>query len=254
MVRGEQLHWFKAHLRRTDSLAPIMGARPTPPLDAAGVAIPQNQAMGRAMGIAQAAYDKADNIAFSDLMKACRRNPKTKILTETGDFEGAFALITRLKSRYNNIDEVKKASHLLKYHSLAQKEQESGADYVAREQQEFVALMLMTLCVSRSLFKTRLRIRNIKYWLRPSTPLRRLLCPGPRLCLKGTLPPRLQLNPPLMRLQKFVLFARIRVTLRVNVANAKLPRTETRIPVRFNSVRRFNTVRPLFYYQQRTSI
>jgi len=146
---------FKAHLRRTDSLAPIMGARPTPPLDAAGFAIPQNQAMGRAMGTAQAAYDKADNIAFSDLMKACRRNPKTKILTETGDFEGAFALITRLKSRYNNIDEVKKASHLLKYHSLAQKEQESGADYVAREQQEFVALKAMGVDVDDALRLTK---------------------------------------------------------------------------------------------------
>jgi hypothetical protein len=107
------------------------------------------------MVTAQTAYDKADNVAFSDLMKACRRNPKTKLLTETGDFDGAFQLITRLKSRYNNIDEVKKASHLLKYHSLAQKEEESGADYVAREQQEFVALRAMGVDVDDSLRLTK---------------------------------------------------------------------------------------------------
>jgi hypothetical protein len=146
---------FKAHLRRTDSLAPLENPRPVAPIDAQGVPVVMNAAQSRALLANQAAYDKADNIAFSELMKACRRNPKTKSLTESGDFNGAFPLITRLKARYNNVDEVMKASHLLKYHSLAQQESESGADYVQREQHQYLALKAMGVNVSDSLRLTK---------------------------------------------------------------------------------------------------
>ena len=37
-----------------------------------------NAAQRRVLGKQQAKYDKLDNIAYSDLMKACRLNPKTK--------------------------------------------------------------------------------------------------------------------------------------------------------------------------------
>ena len=54
-------------------------------VDAAGVSIPMNAQQQRALVDQQIEYDKLENIAYSELMKACRANPKTKkqaILTQ----------------------------------------------------------------------------------------------------------------------------------------------------------------------------
>ena len=56
---------------------------------AAGVSISMNAQQRRAPVDQQTEYDKLDNIAYSELMKACRVNPKTKNLTETGSFNTA---------------------------------------------------------------------------------------------------------------------------------------------------------------------
>jgi hypothetical protein len=146
---------FQAHLRRSNSLVALQEPRPLPPVDAAGQSVAQNNAQRQALLRLQSAYDQADNYAFSDLMKACRLNAKTKALTETGEFTGAYQLITRLKARYNNIDSVKKASHLLKYHSLSQQANESGADYVDRERKEFLALKGMGVVVDDNMRLTK---------------------------------------------------------------------------------------------------
>ena len=76
-------------------------------------------------------------------MKACRANPKTKKLTKTGGFNTAFDILHHLRQRYNNIDEMSKATHLLHYHSLKQLEGESDAEFVDREQREYLALQQM---------------------------------------------------------------------------------------------------------------
>ena len=79
-------------------------------IDAAGIPIPMNAQQRRALIDQQTEYDKLDNIAYSELMKACRANPNTKNLTETGGFNTAFGILHRLRQRYNNIDEMSKAA------------------------------------------------------------------------------------------------------------------------------------------------
>ena len=146
---------FKAHLRRTDSLVAIMGPRPEAPLGADGQPQVLNQAQTRDLTTRQEEYDAADNIAFSDLMKACRKNPRTKNLTESNDFASAWPLMERLRSRFHNIDEIKKAAHLLKYHTLTMAAGESGRDFVDREQREFNALSAMGVAVDNSMRLTK---------------------------------------------------------------------------------------------------
>ena len=46
-------------------------------------------------------YDRLDNIAFSELMKACRQNVKVKNFSETGEFNTSFELLQRLRQRFN---------------------------------------------------------------------------------------------------------------------------------------------------------
>ena len=59
-----------------------------------------------------------DNIAFSDLMRACRQNVKVKNLSEKGEFNTAFELLQRLRQRYYTVDDITKAKHMLNYHAL----------------------------------------------------------------------------------------------------------------------------------------
>ena len=148
------LFQFRAHLRRSGSLVAIEGTRPSD-LDDQGQPLVLNQAQRRTLDAEQSAYDVADNIAFADLVKACRKNLKTKSLSETGNFTTAFALMARLRARYNNISEVQKAQHLLKYHSLVQGESESGAEFVDREQKEYLALRDMGVSIDDSLRLTK---------------------------------------------------------------------------------------------------
>ena len=74
---------FKAHLLKVGAHVVLDQPRPAD-VDAAGVPIPMNAQQRSALIDQQAEYDKLDNIAYSDLMKARRANPKTKNLTETG--------------------------------------------------------------------------------------------------------------------------------------------------------------------------
>ena len=76
---------FKAHLRKTGSHFVLDNPRPDD-LDANGVPQVLTNQQRRALETQQSEYDKADNIAYSELMKALRLNPKTKNLSETGVF------------------------------------------------------------------------------------------------------------------------------------------------------------------------
>ena len=87
---------FKAHLRKTGSHFVLDNPRPDD-LDANGVPQVLTNQQRRALETQQSEYDKADNIAYSELMKALRLNPKTKNLSETGVFNTAFELLTRLR-------------------------------------------------------------------------------------------------------------------------------------------------------------
>ena len=60
---------FKAHLRKVGAHVVLNQSRPAD-VDAAGVPIPMKDLIDR-----QTEYDKLDNIAYSELMKACRANP-----------------------------------------------------------------------------------------------------------------------------------------------------------------------------------
>ena len=80
-----------------------------------------------------AEYDRLDNVAFSELMKACRENVKVKNLSKTGEFNTAFELLQRLLHRYYTVEDITKAKHMLNYHALTQGESESGAEFVLRE-------------------------------------------------------------------------------------------------------------------------
>ena len=141
--------WFiqmKAHLRK-------QGAHVA--LDPNGVPIVQTAAQRRAFDQECIEYDALDNIAFSDLMKACRMNPRTKHLSETGGFQTAYELLQRLRQRFFNVDEVAKASHLLQYYQLRQQEAESGADFVDREAREYNSLRDMGVNIDDSLRLTK---------------------------------------------------------------------------------------------------
>jgi hypothetical protein len=59
---------------------------------------------------------------------------------ETGDFSTANEILVRLRQRFHSVDAMVKASHILRYSSLKQLETETGAEFVDREQKEFIAL------------------------------------------------------------------------------------------------------------------
>jgi hypothetical protein len=145
---------FTAHLRKTASHSVLDRPRPQD-TDAAGVPIPMNAAQRRTYEQECSDYDKMDNIAYSELMKACRRNPRAKHLSETGGFKTAYALLARLRQRFFMVDEVVKASHLLQYYNLKQQESESGADFVDREAREFNSLRDMGVNVDDSMRLTK---------------------------------------------------------------------------------------------------
>ena len=119
-----------------------------------------------------AEYDRLDNIAFSELMKACRQNVKVKNLSETGEFNTAYDLLQRLRQHYYGVDDITKAKHMLNYHALTQGEFESGAEFVDRELREYLALRDMgvqidDLIVRQSSFSRILPIQSINNWPRP---------------------------------------------------------------------------------------
>jgi hypothetical protein len=95
------------------------------------------------------------NLTRSPIIKACRLNPKTKLLCESGNFKTANEYLVRIRQRFHSVDETLKASHLLRYAILKQLEGESGADFVDREQKEYTALREMGINVDDSLRLTK---------------------------------------------------------------------------------------------------
>ena len=123
--------------------------RPRPSdLDAQGNPIPMNAQQRRTFNDEVAEYDRQDNIAFSELMKACRQNVKVKNLSETGEFNTAF----ELRQRYHTVDDITKAK---RSHALTQGESESGAEFVDRELREYLALRDMGVLIDDSICLTK---------------------------------------------------------------------------------------------------
>ena len=145
---------FKAVLREFDCDEFIETPIPKD-VDDNGVPIPMNARERADFDRRLREYREKDRIAYPRIMKACRINPKTKNLTETGGFKTAHEILVRLRQRFHSVDEMVKAAHLLRYSTLKQIEGESGADFVDREQKEFVALREMGINVDDSLRLTK---------------------------------------------------------------------------------------------------
>ena len=78
-----------------------------------------------------------------------------KNLSETGEFNTAYELLQRLRQRYYTVDDITKAKHMLNYHALTQGESESGAEFVDREQREYLALRDMGVQIDDSIRLTK---------------------------------------------------------------------------------------------------
>lgn len=145
---------FKAHLRQFDADEVLDSPIPKD-TDENGNPIPMNARERAEFNRELADYKAKDRIAYSHIMKACRLNPKTKNLTETGGMKTGHEILLRLRQRFHSVDEMVKAQHLLRYYSLKQSEAESGADFVDREQREYLALREMGINVDDSLRLTK---------------------------------------------------------------------------------------------------
>ena len=146
---GGWLIQFRAHLRRSDSHKVLDEPCPSG-LDANGVALVMTAAETRTFNAAVLEWKENDNIAFSDIMKACRPNPAVKSLCESENFESAGHILARLRRRYHNVDEITKAGHLLKYHALKMVNSETGPQYVDRERRSYLALREMGVNIDDS--------------------------------------------------------------------------------------------------------
>jgi hypothetical protein len=145
---------FKAMLREHDCDEIIETPIPKD-VDANGNPIPMNARERQDYNRELRAYKEKDKIAYARIMKACRLNPKTKLLCESGTLKTANEILVRLRQRFHSVDETMKASHLLRYSSLKQQEGESGAEFVDREQREFTALREMGINMDDSLRLTK---------------------------------------------------------------------------------------------------
>ena len=145
---------FKAMLREHDCDEIIETPIPKD-VDANGNPIPMNARERQDFNRELRAYKEKDKIAYARIMKACRLNPKTKLLCESGTLKTANEILVRLRQRFHSVDETMKASHLLRYSSLKQQEGESGAEFVDREQREFTALREMGINMDDSLRLTK---------------------------------------------------------------------------------------------------
>ena len=147
---------FRAHLRKAGAHVVLDRPRPSD-LDAQGNHIPMTAKQRRTFNDEVAEYDRLDNIAFSELMKACRQNVKVKNLSETGEFNTAYELLQRLRPRYYTVDDITKAEHMLNYHD---------------ELREYLALRvwvsrLMTLFVGQSSSSRIPPTQSTNNWPRP---------------------------------------------------------------------------------------
>ena len=145
---------FRVHLRKEGAHVVLDRPRPSDQ-DAQGNPIPMNAQQRRTFNDEVAEYDRLDNIAFSELMKACRQNVKVKNLSGTGEFNTAYELLQRLRQRYYTVDDITKAKHMLNYHELTQGESEYGAEFVDRELREYLALWDMGIQIDDSICLTK---------------------------------------------------------------------------------------------------
>jgi hypothetical protein len=122
---------FKSHCRGIGAHLALK-ARPTHPVDVNGNPSVLNQAQARALAKLQATWDEHDDKAFSALMKACIKDPKTKKLTETEDFEHALPLLNRLEERYVSDADRQKGVAWSPFFNFTAQASESGMDPVTR--------------------------------------------------------------------------------------------------------------------------
>jgi hypothetical protein len=105
-----------AHLRGKNlHLALQEEGRPKPPVGEDNEPVEQTAAAKKLLTKSQDLWDAADRAAMADLMKACRKDADTKLLTETGNFTTALSLLERLKERFKStvsrqLDEEQKIS------------------------------------------------------------------------------------------------------------------------------------------------
>jgi hypothetical protein len=107
---------FKAMLRELDCDEVIETSIPKD-VDAAGALIPMNARERQEFNRELRAYKEMDKVAYARIMKACRLNPKTKNLCETGNLKTANEILVRLDNVFIQLVMVK-ASHLLCYSNL----------------------------------------------------------------------------------------------------------------------------------------
>jgi hypothetical protein len=110
---------FKVMLRELDCDEVIETPIPKD-VDAYGQPIDMNVRERQDFHRALRVYKELDKIAYARIMKACRLNPKTKLLCESGNFKTANEILVRLCQRYHSVDETMKASQLLRYSTLKQ--------------------------------------------------------------------------------------------------------------------------------------
>jgi hypothetical protein len=95
---------FKAMLRELD--CDEVTETPIPKdVDAAGAPISMNAKERQDFNRDLRAYKEMDKVAYARIMKACRLNPKTKNLCETGNLKTANEILVRLRQRFHTIDE-----------------------------------------------------------------------------------------------------------------------------------------------------
>jgi hypothetical protein len=122
---------FKSHCRGIGAHLALK-PRPVPPVDANGFPLVLNAAQARQLAQLQEIWDEHDHKAFSALMRACIKDPKTKKLTETEDFEHALPLLTRLEERYLSDTDRQKGVAWSQFFNFTASESESGMDLVTR--------------------------------------------------------------------------------------------------------------------------
>jgi hypothetical protein len=100
-------------------------ARPTHPVDVNGNPLVLNQAQARVLAKLQATWDEHDDKAFSAI-----KDPKTKKLTETEDFEHALPLLNRLEERYLSDADRQKGVAWSQFFNFTARASEAGMDLV----------------------------------------------------------------------------------------------------------------------------
>jgi hypothetical protein len=92
---------FKTMLRELDCDEVIIETPIPKDVDANGQPIYMNVRERQDFNRALWAYKELDKIAYARIMKACRLNPKTKLLCESGNFKTTNEILVRLRQRFH---------------------------------------------------------------------------------------------------------------------------------------------------------